>query len=78
MEIFHILEPAYISFPHVTKDGSRAVISYQHSFTLNSQLQEYVVYANGQIIFQGTGVEAGLERQTKTQGIQFFHLYIIY
>ena len=54
------------------------MISYQHSFTLNSQLQEYVVYANGQIIFQGTGVEAGLERQTKTQGIQFFHLYIIY
>ena len=63
--------PIYSSYPHLQKNGTSAAIDFRHSFTLNGRLREFVVSADGQVVFRGVGFSAQVERQTRDQIIRF-------
>ncbi|XP_041351149.1 usherin-like [Gigantopelta aegis] len=70
--------PVYTAFPRLSKDGTKAVIDWTKSFLLNGRLREYILVADGKVVFRGITTSHGVERETKTQVINFVVQLITY
>ncbi|XP_048258912.1 usherin-like [Haliotis rufescens] len=63
--------PVYVAFPRLSTNDTRAVVDWTGSFQLNSRLREYIVMADGKVVFRGISTSHGVERDTKAQVITF-------
>ncbi|KAH9519521.1 Usherin [Bulinus truncatus] len=63
--------PIYLGATKLSKNGTQALLNWENSFDLNGQLREFILLADGIIVFRGVAFEGGVERKTKSQAISF-------
>ncbi|GFO50464.1 usherin, partial [Plakobranchus ocellatus] len=71
-------DPLYANYPRMYKNGTLAMISWPESFILNGRLREYILLADGRVVFRGVTAEHGIERQNKDQLIYFIIQTVTY
>uniref|UniRef100_A0A2C9JJ39 Usherin n=1 Tax=Biomphalaria glabrata TaxID=6526 RepID=A0A2C9JJ39_BIOGL len=63
--------PIYLGSIKLYKNGTMAKVNWENSFDLNGQLREFLLLADGIVVFRGVAFEGGVERKTKSQAISF-------